>query len=89
MILPSARPSVIAQQDGQDFFLLDPDNGEVFQVNATTVKIFALCREGATVDRAVSALAEGLDVAGQEAEIRADVERTAAELCALGLCETG
>ena len=87
MLLPRARPSVIVQEDGADFFLVDTDGGEVFQINATAARIFTFCQRGGTVGSAVAALAEGLSAAGQEALIREDVEATARRLVELGLCE--
>lgn len=87
MNLPRARESVIVQQENEDFFLVDTESGEVFELNASAAKIFSLCRAGGTYDDAVAALSEGLSVAGQEPEILADVRETVAQLGELGLCE--
>lgn len=87
MQLPRARSSVIVQEDSEDFFLVDTEGGEVFQINATAARIFSLCQRGASLDDAIAALAEGLSIDGQEALIREDVEETAKTLVALGLCE--
>jgi hypothetical protein len=87
MNLPKARESVIVQQENEDFFLVDTEGGEVFELNASAAKIFSLCRAGGSYDSAVAALSEGLSVAGQEAEILADVRETVAQLAQLGLCE--
>jgi hypothetical protein len=87
MNLPKARESVILQQENEDFFLVDTEGGEVFEVNASAAKIFSLCRSGGSYDSAVAALSEGLRVPGQESEILADVRETVAQLAQLGLCE--
>lgn len=78
---------MIVQKDQSDLFLVDTDGGEVFQINETAARIFTLCQSGKTVADAVAALAEGLSVSGQEEHIRQDVETTARQLVALGLCE--
>jgi hypothetical protein len=87
MILPKARPGVIVQHENGDFFLVDTEGGEVFEVNATAVKIYRLCQSGASYEGAVAALSEELTVAGQEAEILADVRDTVGRFQALGLCD--
>lgn len=87
MKLPNARASVIVQQENAEFFLVDTEGGDVFEVNASAATIFSLCRSGASYERAVTALSEGLSVAGQEPEILADVRATVGQLVELGLCE--
>lgn len=87
MNLPKARAGVIVQQEKNYFFLVDTDGGEVFEVNASAAKIFSLCRGEVSYEVAVAALAEGLSVHGQEAEILTDVRETVAQLAQLGLLD--
>jgi hypothetical protein len=85
--LPRAAPGVIVQQQDDALFLLDTEGGEVFRVNETAARIFALCQSGGSLDGAVASLARGLDTPGQEDAIRGDIQRTVEQFQALGLCE--
>ncbi|RJS20177.1 hypothetical protein DRW03_20725 [Corallococcus sp. H22C18031201] len=87
MKLPPAAPGVIVQQQDDAYFLMDTEGGEVFRVNETAARIFGLCQSGVSLDAAVQTLASGLNAAGQEAEILADVRRTVEQFQELGLCE--
>ncbi|MFB1485097.1 PqqD family protein [Corallococcus sp. RDP092CA] len=87
MSLPRATSGVIVQQQDGAFFLLDTEGGEVFRVNETAAHIFELCQGDTSLDGAVASLALRLGAAGQEAVIRADVQRTVARFQELGLCE--
>jgi Coenzyme PQQ synthesis protein D (PqqD) len=87
MVLPKALESVVVKQEGEDFFLLDTEGGEVFQVNATAARIFEFCRDGATYEAAVEALVRTFSADGQETAILEDIQDTVKQLQELGLCE--
>jgi len=85
--LPRVNSGVTVQQSGKDYFLVDTESGEVFEVNETAARIFSFCQSGSTVDGAVASLAQALSAKGQEAEILEDVHATVRQFQELGLCE--
>ncbi len=87
MILPKAVSSVVVQQSGEDFFLLDTLGGEMFEINSTAARIFSLCQTGVTYEAAVKSLATELNVTGQDSVILEDVRETVKQFQELGLCE--
>lgn len=87
MRLPSVRAGILLQQDQDDFFLVDTEGGDVFEVNATAARLFSLCQGGDSYESALAALSAGLSVPGQEAEIELDVRETVQRFQELGICE--
>lgn len=87
MRLPQALDSVVVKQEGEDFFLVDTEGGEVFQINATAARIFGFCREGSTYEAAVQALARMFSAEGQTDAILQDIQATVQQFQELGLCE--
>ena len=60
MNLPKARESVIVQQENEDFFLVDTEGGEVFEVNASAETEYERV-SGATLDE-MATFSPSLDI---------------------------
>lgn len=87
MLLPTPRANVSISRRQSEVFLVDPDRGEMYELNETAAQIFAYCQAQLTVDQAVAALLTGLSEPDQQELIRADVCAVADQLRELGVCE--
>lgn len=85
--LPRATQGVMVQQQGDEYFLLDTNNGEVFSINESAARIFQACQEQGTFSGLVEALKSASGAVGQERMILEDVRRAVRRLQELGLCE--
>ena len=86
--LPRINPSVIVvEQDEESFYLVDTKGGLFFLVNATTARIFACCRNGASLEATVKALASTQPPQKTEGDILGEIQGVVSRLHELGLCE--
>lgn len=86
MELPRTRDGFVVRKEDDDYFLVDTEGGNVFQINRTAALIFDFCREQKSFDALLAALSQGLREPAQEAEIRADIEATVKQMIELGIC---
>lgn len=87
MSLPTIRDEIMLRETEGQTFAINLDDGEMYQLNPTALKIFDFCKEGITFDEAVARLAAECDQPGQEEAIREDVEATIKQLGELGFLE--
>jgi hypothetical protein len=76
MKLPAVKDEVMLKESDDEVFVINLDDGEIYQLNDTALKIFSFCQEGITLNEAVTRLAAGCTQPGQEHVIREDVQET-------------
>jgi TPP-dependent 2-oxoacid decarboxylase len=82
--LPAIRDEIMLRDTDGEIFAINLEDGEIYQLNETAVKIFNLCQQEITLDEAVAQLAAECTVSGQEGVIREDVEETVSLFRELG-----
>jgi hypothetical protein len=87
MSLPTIKDEIMLREADDGTFAINLDDGEMYQLNPTALRIFNFCKEGITIDDAVSRLAAECSEPGQEDVIREDVEQTIGLLRELGFIE--
>ena len=76
MKLPAVRDGIMLKESDHEVFAINLDDGEIYQLNSTAIKIFSFCQEGITLDEAVARLAAECTEPGQEEVICQDVQET-------------
>ncbi len=76
MKLPTIRDEIMLRDTDGEMFAINLEDGEIYQLNETAIKIFNFCQQGITPDEAVTRLAAECTVPGQEDVIREDVQET-------------
>jgi hypothetical protein len=76
MKLPAVKDTIMIKQDDEAIFAINLDDGEIYQLNPTALKIFNFCAQGLLMEEAVSRLAVECIEPGQEDVIRQDVQET-------------
>ena len=87
MTLAAIKDEIMLRESEEETFAINLDDGEMYKLNSTALKIFTFCKEGLTTDEAVQQLAKELAEPGQEAAIREDVEATVKQFGELGFLE--
>lgn len=76
MKLPAIKDEIMLRDTDGEMFAINLEDGEIYQLNETAVKIFNFCQQEITLDEAVTCLAAECAVPGQEDVIREDVQET-------------
>lgn len=76
MKLPAIRDEIMLRDTDGEMFAINLEDGEIYQLNETAVKIFGFCQHEITLDEAVTHLAAECTEPGQEDVIREDVQET-------------
>ncbi len=87
MKLPAIKDEIMLRESEDGTFAINLDDGEMYKLNPTALKIFSFCKDGLTLEEAVQNLGAELSEAGQDDAIREDVEGTIKVLGELGFLE--
>ena len=84
--LPPIKKSVMTRQEGEEYYALNLDTGELYRMNKPGWDILRCCERGLTVEQAAAEIARQYEP-GQEPSILEDVEETARHLKEMGFVE--
>lgn len=76
MKLPPIKGEIMLRDTDGEVFAINLDDGEIYQLNDTAVRILTFCQQEITLDEAVARLATECTEPGQEDVIREDVQET-------------
>lgn len=85
--LPPVIEGIILQRQGETYFVMDTNNGEVFSVNPTAARIIEGCQQRETVQAVVTSIIAATGGSEDAKVVQSDVLRLVKELQQLGLCE--
>jgi hypothetical protein len=89
MKLPAIKNEIMLKETDQETFAINLEDGEIYQLNPTAIKIFTFCQQEIMLDEAVARLAAECTQPGQEDVIREDVQDTVNLFRQLGLVADG
>ncbi|MCL6450872.1 MAG: PqqD family protein [Acetobacteraceae bacterium] len=84
--LPRIKGSVMTRQEGEEYYALNLDTGELYRMNRSGWDILRCCQRGLTVEQAVAEIASQYEP-GQEEAILEDVRESVGRLREMGFVE--
>lgn len=85
MKLPKIKNEIMVRREGDDFYVIDMEKGEMYRLNRTALEILEGCRKNLSLEEIITKLSEGKEE--ETTLIKEDILETIEKFNELGFTE--